>query len=168
MDTAKKFSPKTILLWEKIADELEAQRIVSMFPLTQVKLIKHQRGSHLLNSISDKALIAGKRVLMIGHTSRFVGYFNGNLGANVHCCPYYCTYCYLAYVYRKYAPYIKININYDTMFKQIRKACLGTEKQIAFNAGEMLDSLALDHVTGLTTMLIPYFKLSFNATDKKL
>ena len=68
-----------------------------------------------------------------------------------------CTYCYLAFVYRNYAPHIKININYDTMFKQIRKTLAAAGGKVSFNMGEMLDSLALDHITNLTTMLIPFF-----------
>jgi len=106
---------------------------------------------------------------MIGRTSSFVGCFDGKLGASVRCCPYYklvplsngcpyfCTYCYLAFVYRNYAPFIKININYDTMFKQIRKVFAGAGGKVSFNMGEMLDSLALDHITNLTTMLVPFF-----------
>ena len=106
---------------------------------------------------------------MIGRTSSFVGRFDGRLGQSVRCCsyhklvpisngcPYFCTYCYLAFVYQNYAPFIKININYNTMFKQIRKALAGTGGKVSFNMGEMLDSLALDHITNLTTMLIPFF-----------
>ena len=116
-----------------------------------------------------RALLAGKRTLMIGRTSSFVGCFDGRLGLNVRCCPYYklvplsngcpyfCTYCYLAFVYRNYAPFIKININYDTMFRQIRKALTVAGGNVSFNMGEMLDSLALDHITNLTTMLVPFF-----------
>ena len=106
---------------------------------------------------------------MIGHTSSFVGCFDGRLGSNVRCCPYYklvpisngcpyyCTYCYLAFVYRKFSPFIKININTETMFRQIRKALSDSGGNVSFNMGEMLDSLALDHITNLTTMLVPFF-----------
>ena len=106
---------------------------------------------------------------MIGQTLSFVGHFDGRLGSNVRCqpyyklvpvsngCPYYCTYCYLAFVYRKFAPFVKININYDTMFKQIRKVLLRSSGKISFNVGEMLDSLALDHITNFTTRSIPFF-----------
>ena len=168
MDIAKNFKPKTILLWQKAADQPEAQRIVSMFPTANIKLIEHQRHSESHMSPS-KALLSGKRTLMIGHASSYVEYFDGKLGSNVDCCPYYklvpvsngcpyyCTYCYLAYVYRKFSPFIKININYDTMFKQIRKALAGSSSNVSFNMGEMLDSLALDHITNLTAELIPFF-----------
>jgi spore photoproduct lyase len=175
VDTAKKFYPKTILLWQKLSEHPEAQRITKMFPAADVQVIKHQRKPSFLDMPPAKALLAGKRILMIGETSSFVGHFDGQLGSNVRCCsyyklvpasngcPYYCTYCYLAYVYRKFSPFIKININYDTMFKQIRKALAGSQHTISFNMGEMLDSLALDHITSLTTMLVPFFSGFSNA-----
>ena len=107
---------------------------------------------------------------MIGETTSFVGRFDGRLGGEVQCCPYYklvplsngcpyyCTYCYLAFVYRKYSPFIKLNINYETMFKQIHKAAARSRARADFNMGEMLDSLALDHITNLTTKLVPFVK----------
>ncbi len=168
MDIAKNFKPEKILLWQKTADQPEANRIINMFPSAKINLIEHQRLPESDTSPS-KALLSGKRTLMIGHTSSFVGYFDGKLGSNICCrpyyklvpvsngCPYYCTYCYLAFVYRKFSPFIKININYDLMFKQIRKALVNSSRAISFNMGEMLDSLALDHITNLTTELIPFF-----------
>lgn len=169
MDTAKRFKPNTILLWRKIAEHPEARRILRLFPSAQVRLIDRQRGIVLSDVSPSQALLAGKRILMIGQTSFFVGRFDGRLGSNVRCCPYYklvpvsngcpyyCTYCYLAFVYRKFAPFIKININFETMFRQIRKALSDTSGNVSFNMGEMLDSLALDHVTRLMTMLVPFF-----------
>ncbi len=175
MDITKSFKPKTILLWQKVADHPEAQRIMRLFPSAQVRIIEHQRKPPSPEMSSAQALLAGKRTLMIGQTSSFIGKFDGRLGTNLHCCPYYklvpfsngcpyfCTYCYLAFVYRKYSPFIKININYDTMFKQIRKTISLTRNKISFNMGEMLDSLALDHITNLTNKLVPFFSGFSNA-----
>jgi len=169
VDTAKTFKPMTILLWEKVAEHPEAQRILDLFPSAGVKLIKHQRFSPPRDIPPGRALLSGKRILMIGQTSSFVGHFDGQLGLTVQCCPYYklvpisngcpyyCTYCYLGYVYRKFTSFIKININYDTMFKQIRKVLARSSGKVSFNMGEMLDSLALDHITNLTRTLIPFF-----------
>jgi hypothetical protein len=144
MDTARRFKPRTILLWRKVADEPEAKRIIGLFPSARVRLIDRQRHCLSQNVPPSAALLAGKRTLMIGATSSFVGYFHGRLGEAVHCCPYYklvpvsngcpycCTYCYLAFVYRNYGASIKININYDTMFRQIRKvASLSSVEVIA-------------------------------------
>jgi len=169
MDTARRFRPNTILLWQKIAQHPEAQRILALFPSADIHVVKHQRRPDLANMSLSKALLESKRTLMVGETASFVGDFDGCLGSNVRCCPYhklvpvsngcpyYCTYCYLAYVYRKFTPFIKININYDTMFRQIRKVLAHSCGRIHFNMGEMLDSLALDHITNLTKMLIPFF-----------
>ena len=168
-DTARTFEPKTILLWRQVVEDPEAQRILELFPSAQVRLIEQQRMAVSADTSPSQALLAGKRTLMIGRTSSFVGRFDGRLGPNVRCCPYYklvplsngcpyfCTYCYLEFIYRNYAPFIKININYDTMFKQIRKALAAAGGKVSFNMGEMLDSLALDHITNLTTMLVPFF-----------
>jgi len=182
MDTAKRFKPKTILLSEKAAGHPEAQRILALFPSTRVQIIKHQRKPPSLSTSQAQTMLRGKRTLMIGQTSSFVRYFDSRplsfplhnklqnqAPSKVNCCPYYklvpisngcpyyCTYCYLAFVYRKFSPFIKININYDTMFKQIRKTLAGSSGKISFNMGEMLDSLALDHITNLTTILVPFF-----------
>jgi spore photoproduct lyase len=169
MDTAKDIKPDKIMLWEKVADEPEAQRIINLFPSIKVNVIKQQHYTQSKSVDAGKALVAGKRILMIGQTQRFVTHFDGRLGTNVMCrpyyklvpisngCPYYCSYCYLAFVYRKYSPFIKININYDVMFRQIRKVLQKSNGPTSFNMGEMLDSLALDHITGLSRMLVPFF-----------
>jgi spore photoproduct lyase len=182
MDTARQFKPKTILLWRKAANDSESQRIVNLFPGTPVKIIERQSFNPLQRLSPGRVLIEGKRFLLIGHASSFVGCYDGQPGrfpdnnftgksvsCAVHClpyyklvplsngCPYYCTYCYLAYVYRKFSPFIKINTNYETMFKQIRKALKLSDSNVCFNMGEMLDSLALDHITNLTKWLIPFF-----------
>jgi spore photoproduct lyase len=169
MDSAKTFKPRIIFLWKNVADDPEAKRIVERFPSAHVQIVKQQKNPPLPYMLPAHALLAGKRIMMIGGTSSFVGDFDGGLGPNVQCCPYYklvpssngcpyyCTYCYLAFVYRKHSPFIKINVNYDTMFKQIRKALAGSNGKASFNMGEMLDSLALDHITGLTKMLVPFF-----------
>ena len=169
MDTAKKFKPETILLWKKVQTHPEAQRILALFPSANVHIIEQQRSTSPSNMSPGKAMLRGKRILMIGQTSSFVGHFDGRPGPGVCClpyyklvpvsngCPYYCTYCYLAFVYRKHSPYIKININYETLFKQVRKVLAGSRQNVAFNMGEMLDSLALDHITKLTRILIPFF-----------
>jgi hypothetical protein len=146
-DTARTFEPKTILLWRQVAEDPEAQRILELFPSAQVRLIEQQRMAVSADTSPSQALLAGKRALMIGRTSSFVGRFDGRLGPNVRCCPYYklvplsngcpcfCSYCYLAFIYRNYAPFIKININYDTMFKQIRKVFAAAGGKVSFNMG---------------------------------
>jgi len=170
MDMARLYQPDNILLWRNVADHPEAQRILTLFPDAQVEVIEKQKlSASSIHSVSE-FMLPNKKVLMIGETQSFVNHFSGGLGSSVHCCPYYklvpvsngcpysCSYCYLAYIYCTHSPFIKINLNTDTMVKQIRKALTNTNRRIHFNMGEMLDSLALDHITHLIPMVIPFFE----------
>jgi len=169
MDTARAFKPSTILLWRKVQRHAEAERIIRLFPEARVEVVDRQRFAALPVHGRGHPIVAGKRILMIGEASSFLRRFDGCLGERVRCapylklvpisngCPYYCTYCYLAYVYRDYLPFIKININHERMFREIREATFGACGPVAFNMGEMLDSLALDHVALLMEQLIPFF-----------
>ena len=169
MDTAKAFKPGTILLWRKVQRDFEAERILRMFPEARVEIVDRQRLASVPGQRNGHPLVAGKRILMIGEASSFVHGFDGCLGGGVRCasylklvpvsngCPYYCTYCYLGYVYRDYLPFIKMNVNHGCMFNEIREATMDARSMVAFNMGEMLDSLALDHVTLLAEQLVPFF-----------
>lgn len=175
MDTARVFKPHTILLWRKVQRHPEAERILGAFPDARVEIVDRQRLVGLPGCDHRNRIRTGKRILMIGEASSFLRSFDGRLGDGVHCapylklvpvsngCPYYCTYCYLAYVYREHLPFIKININYRKMFKEIREAAFDASRAVAFNMGEMLDSLALDHVASLTERLVPFFSHLSNA-----
>ncbi len=170
MDAARLYKPDNILLWRNVAVHPEAQRLLTLFPDAQVEIIEKQKLSASSIRSTSEFTLPNKKVLMIGETQSFVNHFSGGLGSSVHCCPYYklvpvsngcpyaCSYCYLAYIYRHYSPFIKINLNTDTMFKQIRKAFTNTNHRTHFNMGEMLDSLALDHITNITPMVIPFFQ----------
>ena len=169
MDTAGTFKPNMILVWQKVERRAETARLVGMFPQARVEIADRQRVAPLATPGGRHPTVAGKRILMIGEASSFLRHFDGGLGAGVCCaryfklvpisngCPCFCTYCYLAYVYRDYQPFIKVNINYGKMFDEIRTTALQTGSAVAFNMGEMLDSLALDHVSLLVERLVPFF-----------
>jgi spore photoproduct lyase len=169
MDTAKTFAPNTISLWKAVADHSEARKIIGMFPQARTEIVERQSGVSIATHPSKHPTVFGKRVLMIGATSSFVRCFDGHLGGDVCCapyfklvpvsngCPYYCTYCYLAYVYREYLPFLKMNVNYDRMLNEIRQVVANAPCAASFNMGEMLDSLALDHINHLTEKLVPCF-----------
>ena len=167
MDTAKSFKPSTILLLRRLQRHPEATRIIEMFPQAHLQIVDRQRDAVLPRPASGHPTVAGKRVLMIGEASSFLRHFDGGLGGGVHCaryiklvpmsngCPYFCTYCYLAYIYREYLPFIKLNVNYGRMYDEVWDLAARAQNTISFNMGEMLDSLALDHLSLLTSRLIP-------------
>jgi len=169
VDVTRAFRPNTIYLLRKLQRHPEAVRIIGMFPEARIQIVDRQRNVVLPQHPSRPAIVAGKRVLMIGEASSFLRHFDGCLGGTVRCasyvklvpisngCPYYCTYCYLAYVYRDYLPFIKMNINYGRMCDEICDLTACAQNAISFNMGEMLDSLALDHVSLLMSRLVPLF-----------
>jgi len=175
VDTARTFRPSTILVWRNVERHAEAARIIGMFPQARVEIVDRQRLAPVPARGSGHPMVAGKRTLMIGAASSFLRRFDGGLGGRVCCAPYFklvplsngclyhCTYCYLAYVYRDYQPFIKMNINYGKMFKEIRETALQAQNAVAFNMGEMLDSLALDHVSLLAERMVPFFARLSNA-----
>jgi spore photoproduct lyase len=171
MDNAPSYTPKQIFVWHPVAEHPQTLRILSLFPSVPVQFTASQKltpqqlgGAGFGPSMS---LRHAKQILLIGKTNTFVHAFTGRPGQDLYCrpyyklvpvsngCPYSCTYCYLAFIYRSYSPWIKINVNYDTMFCQIRRLA-GREQSVCLNMGEMLDSLALDHITQLTPQLIPF------------
>jgi len=169
MDTAKTFKPTTILVLRRLQRRPEVERIIGVFPQAQVRVVDRQRDWSALRPSSKHTIVAGKRVLMLGEATSFLRHFDGCLGSGIRCasyvklvpisngCPYFCTYCYLAYVYRDYLPFIKLNLNYDRMCDEIFDLAAYSPDAVSFNMGEMLDSLALDYVSLLTSRLIPLF-----------
>ena len=171
MDSAPFYTPKQIFVWHPVAEHPQTLRILNLFPSVPVQFTASQKLTPQQLSAAgfgpSMSLRQAKQILLIGKTNAFVHAFTGRPGQDLCCRPYYklvpvsngcsysCTYCYLAFIYRSYSPWIKINVNYDTMFSQIRRLA-GREQSICLNMGEMLDSLALDHITQLTPQLIPF------------
>jgi hypothetical protein len=89
MDMAKTFEPHTLLAWRKIADHPEARRIIEMFPRARLQILEQQRGMALSRTPLRQAVVAGKRVLLVGTATSFVRGFEGDLGASIRCAPYY-------------------------------------------------------------------------------
>lgn len=72
-------------------------------------------------------------------------------------CPFSCEYCFLQATYRALHPFIKINCNTDDLIKELIKDIQASNGIPIYNAGEMLDSLALDEFTRISKTLVPFF-----------
>ncbi|MDH7579043.1 MAG: hypothetical protein QHH75_14800 [Bacillota bacterium] len=78
-------------------------------------------------------------------------------------CPFSCEYCFLQGTYRTLRPYITVNCNVDDLIKEIEADLEKAQDPVIYNAGEMLDSLALDQFTRITQKLVPFFAAKENA-----
>lgn len=112
--------------------------------------------------------IEGKKVIVLSDfkgdflkkcpgTKGFIccNYYVLNLTTN---CPLDCTYCILQ-EYLENNPVLKIFVNIQDALKQVEKIHQENKNvPIRIGTGELTDSLALDHITGFSDILIPFFE----------
>ena len=73
-------------------------------------------------------------------------------------CPYGCKYCYLAGTQGvKFSPTVKIYLNLPEMLAEIDRIARRFNKPTAFYIGKLQNALALDPMTAISTVLIPFF-----------
>ena len=73
-------------------------------------------------------------------------------------CPYDCEYCYLAGTPGVwYSPTVKIYVNLPEIVAEIAQTAYQLGKPTAFYLGKLQDGLALDPLTGYSTVLVPFF-----------
>jgi len=114
-----------------------------------------------------KSLTAGKRHLLLSRNrGRFFKPCPGtkeyiccdyqvlNIGMN---CPMDCVYCILqAYLNN---PYLSFFVNIEDLIKELTEAFIQTPDRFwRIGTGEFTDSLALDHLTGLSRVLVPFMR----------
>jgi DNA repair photolyase len=166
------FEPDRIYL-SKGSMETENRRrfvesIISLFPNARVfdcRSVPHNQISFdEKNPVERHA--AGKKTLVFGeHKSavRFSGE-QGNTCPNYWhfspygFCPYGCKYCYLAGTQGVWhSPAVKIFVNSKEIIEQIDKIAKKLSTPTAFYAGKLQDGLALDPLTGYSTVFVPFF-----------
>ena len=164
-------------LGRKYKDRVDS--IISHFPKANIIDIEKDSGQRVLEKIhelfpgiagsSAKAVSASKRILVIGRASNntLVAPFESE--KDLVCprfykivpmsngCIYNCEYCYLQATYRAKLPYIKMNVNWESLVAQMKKV-VAKEKEkgrnVYFNMGELMDSLSFDAVTGFLPFLM--------------
>jgi len=108
----------------------------------------------------------GKRTLVIGELRSAVRFSEeeGNTCPNYWhfspygYCPYGCNYCYLAgtpVVW--HSPTVKVFVNVPAMVGEMGRIASRLQRPVAFYLGKLQDGLALDGLTGYSTVLVPFF-----------
>jgi DNA repair photolyase len=120
------------------------------------------------DALPPASVRSGKRILVVErHKGRFLrhcpagtaglvccNYLVVNLGSN---CPLDCTYCFLQ-EYLADNPLLRVYSNVDEALAEVAGVVdAHPERSFRIGTGELTDSLALDPVTGMSRLLVPFF-----------
>lgn len=127
------------------------------------------------NEVDAPSFAAGKRhIVLQRHRGSFLkhcpagtsglvccNYLVVNLASN---CPFDCSYCFLQEYLADNRP-LRVFTNVDEALDEIGTIVRARpDRPFRIGTGELTDSLALDHLTGLSSRLVPYFAELPNAT----
>ncbi|MFH1771912.1 MAG: radical SAM protein [Candidatus Omnitrophota bacterium] len=158
------FKPLHIFIEKEVASSKFASQIKGKFPKIPISELDYQ--SEYLKKNKFKLSDLKKPIVFIvkekwdfikpcpctkGHLPCGYWIFNLSFG-----CPYDCSYCFL----QQYSnfPGIILPANVEDFFEKFDAFLKKIKKPIRIGTGEFCDSLALDHLTGYSKKLVPYFK----------
>jgi spore photoproduct lyase len=153
-------------------DATYTQEILQRLGDVSLEILEAGSTADIMQVHDAKAFSRGKKILFLTRNKgRFVkscpgtkeyiccGYQVLNVGMN---CPMDCVYCILqAYLNN---PWMSFFVNLDDMFHEL-DTCMDADRNKLWRigTGEFTDSLAMDHLTGLSRLLIEYIKTKPNA-----
>jgi len=159
----KEFKPIKVFLEKEVKDSLLARNFREKFPSLDIEEIKAY-GEYLKKNKFDITQLKKPFVFIIKEKWDFLkecpctkfhlscGYWILNLGFG---CPFDCSYCFLQQ-YTNF-PGIILPANIEEFFEKFDKFSKKIKRPIRIGTGEFCDSLALDHITEYSKLLIPYF-----------
>ncbi len=173
---AEQYKPDEIIVVKGVEDEPVTKQVLERCHGVPVRYAKTngadkiKEASSLLSSTEGMAstIQAGKRVLALLSTTNAVDEFDmpdprmgcphfTKLTWMSNGCPYQCQWCFLRLTYRSCRPFMGLRVKYDGIKKEISKWLKEAKQPLMFNAGELQDSLALEHITGAASTFIPFF-----------
>jgi len=155
------FSVKKVLLEEGASEHAFAQRILRRLPETPVQIStptesgeyadEEDMGKGTLHLVIHK----GDFLKPCPGTKEYIccGYQILNLATN---CPLDCSYCILQSYFNQ--PNLRVFVNLEEELEQVLQTIDSNPERIfRIGTGEFTDSLALDHISGLSDLLLPEF-----------
>lgn len=162
------WTPETVWIERGEEDSTLAQRIRMHLPRTPVRIIDE------LSVVQPAGFAEGKRRLLVGrHRGSFLNHCPAGTTGMVCCnylvmnfasnCPFDCSYCFLQDYLANNAA-VKVFTNVDDGLAEVAAVLRAhPERTFRVGTGELADSLALDHLTQLSTALVPFFGRQSNA-----
>ena len=160
----KNFTPEKIFIDKRAKNSSLSLRFIEKFPEADILYInsclEYTQNNHFsLTDLKKNWVFIVKEnwdfIKPCPCTKNHIGcnYWIFNLGFG---CPFDCSYCYL----QQYSnfPGIILPSNIEDFFEGFEAFNKKLKAPIRIGTGEFCDSLALDHITGFTPLLIDYFK----------
>lgn len=158
------FKPERTFVEKSEQDSPVAKRLAGLFPDVKIEVIESLKKYKQENK-GDTGDLRKRDIFVTKQNWDFVkicpctkgvvncGYHIINLGFG---CPYDCSYCYL----QQYANFsgIILNSNPESFLENIDTYLNDRKDKVTrIGTGEFTDSLALDHITQYSKILVPYF-----------
>lgn len=163
---------RTIYIDRHVADQPLARNVRSRLASSPVQLIEVDDSRDVLDLYRKEGRpFENDTLLLQRHPGQFVSTCPGSDG--VVCCQYFvinlgvgclydCHYCYLQNFMN--LPLMTLFGNLDEMFAELDRKIAGKGMHFRVGTGEYTDSLALDPITGMSSILVEHFARIPNAT----
>ncbi len=168
----KLYKPQKIYIEKKARDAATTKRILSCVPDVPVEAIEESRS--LIEKIrkNPEPIGEGKRYLLLAHdrgrsfkpfpeSEHYLScdYFTLHVAEG---CDLECSYCILqAYLTN---PILTIYVNIEEMLENLQLVLdENPDRFFRIGTGQLADSLSLDHLTGFSEILVPFFARQKNA-----
>jgi len=155
------FTIKRIFVEEEVHGQALTNRVLSRVPGIPVQPIKDIE----FNKMHDKSDMGKENLHLMHYKGEFLkpcpgtkeyiccGYQILNVATN---CPLDCSYCILQSYLNQ--PNLRVFVNLQEELKQVLEFIDNNpDKIFRVGTGEFTDSLAIDHITGLSDLIVPYF-----------
>ena len=166
------YIPRTIYIDDRAKKYPLTRRICKKFPYVATHIIHDTKSFIKEYNKRSHAITKGKKDLLLTiNKGRFIKKCPGT--KHYICCGYQilhqasgcnldCSYCILQAYFNN--PLLTVFVNLDNMMQELDKKIDRNKKRFwRIGTGEFTDSLALDEITSLSTLLIPYFIKKKNA-----
>jgi spore photoproduct lyase len=176
------WKPSEVIVHESVKDDPVTAYFLGQCPGVGVKFVSSGNPKEIVKvsdvlaqargGMLDKILL-GKQVVYIGPATDSVDVFTmpddrmicphfERLKLASNGCFYRCEWCYLKLTYRAAFPFITVRAQYEKIKEQLRKRLAESKAPVIFNAGELADSLSMEHLTRAGREFIPWFGHSEN------
>ncbi len=169
----KLYQPEEILIECGEEHSPVVQRTLARTPEASVRIVKPGWERELRPQVDDPFGVGKRRLLFTRQRSTFLEHCPAGTPGLVCCnylvvslisnCPMDCSYCFLQ-EYLANNPTLKVFTNVEDLLGEVAKAIDRQPwRQFRIGTGELSDSLALDHLLGFTSDLVPFFAQRKNA-----